>query len=168
MTETLGCDVAPPAPPPAETEFEKRRGVSDIELRDGFAQVYVEALAHPVMAERLRILRAVADVNVSLDFLKLTPTGLSFLVPGDRASVVEDALKGAKACYDIRRDRAIVLVHAVNIRDEEGLLADIVQEVIAQGATIDHIGDMHDRLLMVLDADAAARTATYLKGRLIA
>lgn len=168
MTETLGCDLPTPTTAPAETEFEKRRGVSDVELRDGFAQVYVDGLAQPVMAERLRILRAVADVNVSLDFLKLTPSGLSFLVPGDRAEMVENALKGASARYDIRRGRAIVLVHAVNIRDEEGLLADIVQEVIAQGATIDHIGDMHDRLLMVLDADAAARTATYLKGRLIA
>ena len=40
--------------------------------------------------------------------------------------------------------------------DEEGLLAEIMQEAIALGAQIDHVGDGHDRLLLVVgDADAA-------------
>lgn len=42
------------------------------------------------------------------------------------------------------------MVHAVNIRDEEGLIAKIIKAAISTSAHVDHIGDMHDRLLMVV------------------
>ena len=136
-----------------ETIFEKRRGMSRVEVREGFAQVHVSRIESYVMEERLRILQAVADAGVSMDFLKLTPTGMSFMVPEERAADVESALAGTGAHFTVRHNRSIVLVYAVNIRDEEGMIANILRATITTCATVDHVGDMHDRMLMVVKSE---------------
>jgi aspartate kinase len=115
------------------------------------------------MAERLRVLAAVAAQGISIDFLKLTPSGLSFLVPEQDANVVEGALQPLSHHFSVRHDRSIVLVHAVSIRDEEGLIARIVHTAIANGIRIDHIGDMHDRMLLVVQKEDATRLASSIQ-----
>lgn len=148
-----------------ETEFEKRRGISSVELRTGFAQVHITNLLGVVTEARLRVLDALGDANISIDFLKLTPTGLSFLVKNADAPAVTEAVRPVAMDFSIRQDQAIVLVHAVNIRDEEGLVGDIVCAVIASGITIEHTGDMHDRLLLVVSEAQANRTVGILKNQ---
>ena len=152
-----------PRKAPAETEFEKKRGVSNVEVRNGFAQVHVSRIASEVMAERLRVLAAVAAVGVSIDFLKLTPSGLSFLVPEQNADLIDRALTPLGHHYTVRHDRSIVLVYAVSIRDEEGLIAGIVHTAITNGIRIDHVGDMHDRMLMVVQKEDAERLAAHIR-----
>ena len=149
------------------TSFEKPRGVSRVEVRHGFAQVHVSGIVGDLMTERLAVLAAVADAGISLDFLKLTQSGLSFLVPQDKSSVVETALQPLELHFTVRDARSIVLVHAVNMRDEEGLIASIVRDTIASGARVDHIGDMHDRMLMVVGADDAERVAAFFENSLV-
>ena len=82
------------APPShiAETAFEKRRGINSVESRPGFAQVHISKLGQPLMERRLQVLGAVADGGISIDFLKLTQTGLSFVVPEESAGSVSGAL----------------------------------------------------------------------------
>jgi len=116
----------------------------------------------------LRVLKAVNEAGISVDFLKLTPTGLSFLVTNSCAEGVATAIQPVASDSSIRPERAIVLVHAVNIRDEEGLIGHIVREVIETGTTIDHIGDMHDRLLMIVSAKDAPRLEKLLAEKLLA
>jgi aspartokinase len=144
---------------PTETEFEKPRGVSRVEVRDGYAQVHVRDLTGDINQARLHVLQVVASGGISIDFLKLTPTGLSFLVADDQAMPVGEALTSGGVPHDIRRPRSIVLVHAVNIRDEEGMIAGIVQTLIKTGAPVDHLGDMHDRMLVVVPTEDAHRVA---------
>lgn len=145
-----------------ETAFERPRGVSHIETRNGYSQVHVSELASP-NKDRLDVLAAVANAGVSIDFVKLTPSGLSFIVPQSASGQVESALTPllstaeGKPHFKVREGRSIVLVHAVNIRDEEGLIAKIIRCAIATSAEVDHIGDMHDRLLMVVPTEDAPR-----------
>jgi aspartokinase len=146
--------------PPTETAFERTRGINRVEVRSGFAQVYVTGLGPVPSSSRLEVLRSVAQAGVSIDFLKLTPGGLSFLASADKAEAVDQALKDFDA--QVLRGRSIVLVHAVNIRDEEGLIARIVREVISENIAIDHVGDMHDRLLLVMDEAGAQRVQSRL------
>jgi len=126
----------------------------------------VTNLIDDVMPARLRVLQAVADASVSIDFLKLTPSGLSFLVSSDEASRVKSALSGTGGDFSLRLDRSIVMIHAVNIRDEEGLIAMVMREAISEGTAIDHVGDMHDRLLLVVSEADAARLNRRLEIRL--
>jgi aspartate kinase len=148
-------DIPIPLSSIRETEFEKRRGISRMEIRRGFAQVHVLGLAGDLHSGRLEVLRAIAIADISIDFLKLTPSGLSFLISNEVAEQAGYALREVAERWSLQQDRAIVLVHAVNIRDEEGMIARIVSAAIASGITLEHIGDMHDRMLMVV-AEAEA------------
>lgn len=140
-----------------ETAFERPRGVHRIETREGFSQVHVASVS-----ERAAVLAAVASARVSIDFVKLTPSGLSFIVPQQDANAVSNALANL-APTEIRPDRSIVLVHAVNIRDEEGLISKIVRVATEAQVDLDHIGDMHDRLLLVVPSGDAPRLADAIQ-----
>ncbi|MBN9500729.1 MAG: hypothetical protein BGO01_05865 [Armatimonadetes bacterium 55-13] len=146
-----------------ETAFEKQRGISQIDVRGGFAQVHVSRLKDPLVESRLQVLKAVAEAGVSVDFMKLTPSGVSFLIAEANSGDVEAALENIGVHYTIRKDRCVVLVHAVNMRDEEGLTASVVQQAIASGAIVDHISDMHDRMLIVVESKFAETLASQLK-----
>ncbi len=146
----------------AETDFEKRRGISHLDLRTGLAQVHVGGLGNDPTQGRIRVLKQVGEAGVSIDFLKLTPTGLSFVIPAERVEPLRSALERAGALHSVDEDRAILLVHAVNMRDEEGMIAAILAKAIGSGITIDHASDMHDRMLLVLRRDDAHRLAEIL------
>lgn len=125
--------------------------------------VHIEDLTGDLTAARLKILESLAGNGVSLDFLKLTPSGLSFLVSIDQSERLDQVLKLAGCHYEVNKPRSIVLIYAVNIRDEEGMIAGIVQQLIQSGAKVDHLGDMHDRLLAVVRADDAERIADHFR-----
>lgn len=141
--------------PPAELDFEKQRGISSVEIRTGFAQVHISDLPEPVRTSRLDALRKVASAGVSIDFLKLTPYGVSFLVAEGEVPKLETAMSGNTVT--ISPGMGVVMVHAVNMRDEDGLVASIVSHAIGSGARIEHLGDMHDRLLIVSDLAGSER-----------
>ena len=152
--------------PNSETEFEKRRGISRIEVRHGFAQVHISQIGGDVMSGRLYVLQAVADAGFSIDFLKLSPSGMSFLVPESEAENIQAAIAPTGAHHTIRKGRSILLVHAVNIRDEEGMIASLVQTLIGTGAPVDHLGDMHDRMLVVLRTEDIDRVTDQFQNQL--
>ncbi len=154
-----------------ETGFEKKRGIGKIDVRTGYAQVLVSRLEGEIVQARLRLLEAIKDAQIGIDFLKLTPSGLSCLVAESDSEKISQALQGHPLRLQIHHDRSIVLVHAVNMRDEEGLIARIVQKVIESGAPIDHLGDMHDRVLLVVPgahAEALVQVLETLKGNELA
>lgn len=129
-------------------------------------QVHVSGLTGPVAARRLEVLHAVADSSVSLDFVKLTTHGISFLVLEGQSDEVAAALGQLGCTYTIGGGRSIVLVFAVNMRDEEGLIAGIVRRVIASGVRVDHLGDMHDRVLLVVEsADVERVVESFADGQ---
>lgn len=150
-----------------ETSFEKQRGVSRVEVRTGFAQVHVSELEGDVMKGRLEVLESVHAAGISLDFLKLTPTGMSFLIPEGRSDAMQEVLTQTGSKFSIKRPRSIVLVHAVNIRDEEGMIARIVKTLIESGTEVDHLGDMHDRMLVVIPSEDAERVAERFRDELV-
>ncbi len=142
---------------PNETEFEKRRGVSRIEMRRDLVLAEVAPISDPLTPSRLNVLSTVARAGISLDFLKLTAAGLSFLVRLADADRLEAALAECGQPYHVLRNRSLVTIYAVNMRDEEGLIASLVSTAIASGAAIDHLSDMHDRLLIGCPDEDAAR-----------
>lgn len=76
---------------------------------------------------------------------------MSFLIAEIDSLAVQQALAQFQASVQIASGRWIVTIPAVNIRDEDGLIAGLVATAIRSGATIDHLGDMHDRLVVVTD-----------------
>lgn len=150
-----------------QTDFEKRRGISKVETRNGYAQFQADDLPSPTMVQRLELLKCIAADGISIDFLKFTQRGLSFLVSEPDAERAAGALRNSGVEFQQRKDQSIVLVHAVNMRDEDGLIAEIVQTSIDHGFTIDHLGDMHDRLLLVTSTEQATRLADAIRSNLV-
>ena len=150
--------------PNQETAFEKQRGIGQVEVRSGLAQVHVSRMQEPIHDQRLKVLHAVAAAGVSVDFLKLTPSGVSFVISEANCTQVEGSLDPLGVRYTIRKDRSVLLVHAVNMRDEEGLTARVVQQAIASGAIVDHISDMHDKMLIVSESRFAETLQNLFTG----
>jgi aspartokinase len=152
----------------SETEFEKRRGINRVEVREGYAQVHISDLSEPLVGARLEVLQSAADAGISLDFLKFTPDGMSFLVLEDKGTDVEKCLSHFKGInVQVQKGCHVVMVHAVNMRDEEGLIASIVLQAIRSGAVIGHVSDMHDRVLMVVGKEDSRRLKQQLEGSLV-
>lgn len=156
-------DATRDLPRPGETAFEKERGINRIEVRRGYTGVQVRHLSEPMMASRLQVLEAVAQAQISIDFLKLTRDGVSFVAKDCDPALLRSTLESAGTDFSLREGECVLLVHAVNMRDEPGLLAKIVSDVVATGAEIDHMGDMHDRLLIVLSEADAEKAAAALQ-----
>lgn len=149
-----------------ETEFEKKRGISSIEIRPGLTRALVTGLPEPVTESRLRLLQAVRQAGVSIDFVKFANGAMSFVTNDADYAALEKALQATEGKAELEQDCCIVIVHAVNMQDEEGLVAKIVSEVIESGEAVDHVGDMHDRLLLVTDSKTGERLAKKLEERL--
>lgn len=146
-----------------ETDFEKRRGISHVEVRSGLTQVHISQLTAPVSVARLKVLEDVSNAGISFDFLKLTPSGLSFIVPADKTDLIKSTLSNGGYAHDLATHRGIVSVHAVNMRDEEGMIAGILRRVIGAGIVIDHVTDMHDRILVVTEESSANKFKALLE-----
>jgi aspartate kinase len=147
----------------AETAFEKKRGISLVDVRPGYTQVHVSALMQPYATSRIRVLNSISSAEISLDFLKITPAGLSFIIPAAMTSDVERTLVATGYQFIIVPSRSIVTVHAVNMRDEEGLIASIVRKAIQSGIAVDHVTDMHDRMLIVTSEKDGVRFKSELE-----
>lgn len=157
MSETPNLSLSGTHLVGGETVFERPRGLSQIEILSGYAQIQISGLRTANIESLLEVLKVVSDGGVSIDFVKLTAKGFSFVCAEGSTSKVEELLQQIDGCqFSVREARSIVLAHAVGIRDEEGLIAKMVHAAIRAGAHVDHIGDMHDRLLMVVsDQDAS-------------
>ncbi|MEQ1934101.1 MAG: aspartate kinase, partial [Fimbriimonadaceae bacterium] len=113
----------------------------------------------------LGVLTLVADSGLSIDFVKLTPGGMAFVVDENQVALIETALE-SHLNWTVQGNRSIVTVSAVNIRDEEGLISKVVAAAISCGVTLDHIGDMHDRVLLVTGSAEAETLAKELRDRI--
>ena len=150
-----------------ETVFEKRRGVSALEIRQGYASVHLDHLEGHLIEERIKILEIVAGEHLSIHFLKLTLSGLAFVIQESDIVKIQDALHPYKKDLMIYPDRSMVLVYAVNMRDEEGLIAKIVSIAIANQIKMNHLSDRHDRLLILTDVRQAPLLANAVRQEMI-
>jgi aspartokinase len=148
-----------------ETAFEKKRGVSKVEVSPGFAQVHISNMPDPIQDHRLLALQQLKECGIGLFFLKLTPTGISFLVHDKHVEQLQARFAPLFKSFSIRSGKSIVFVHAVNMRDEEGLMAGILSQAVASGARIEHLGDMHDALCIAATNDDAELIASAIRAK---
>lgn len=137
--------------------LEAPRGVRQVSVRSGFAQVRVEREGAPSPEWVVTVLRALAEAKVSHKFLKLSSTGLSFIVPGAASSAAREALTGSVA---VDGQVAIVTVECPNVREIAGLVAAIASQALSSEIEVLHSGDMHDRVYLVV-RDADVERAVY-------
>ncbi len=147
----------------SQTPIDTPRGVQDVDLEEGYALVEVRGLPPwETSARRREALKAVESAGISIDLFKITHDGFSFVVPDSLAEKTHDALCQVGFQPNVLSDQAILLVATPNVRDADGLLARICSEVIMAGAEIQHLGDMHTGVMIVLKR----KEAEYARERL--
>lgn len=155
-----------PQRPTPQVEFERPRDVYEFETRAGYAHIHIHGMEAPLQEARIRALEGVARAGVSIDFLKLTQSGMAFLVAEEQAQKTQDALTALGMSFRAGQDYAILIVRSVNMRDENGRIAKIVSIAIGTGSRIDHLSDMHDRVLIVTPREHASELADALRAAL--
>ncbi len=148
----------------SQTTFETTRGISSIDISQGHALIIVSNISENENGkQKISALKAIKQSGISMDFLKLSADGFSFIVPEEAAQSAKDALCKHNFNVTLLKDRAILSVYAPNIRDESGLVARIAQRVVQTGAYIDSLGDMHSQVLIVLDSKFAQQAKNSLE-----
>lgn len=149
----------------SQTTFETARGISAVDAQKGFSLIVVRGLGDD--RERLSdALDAVRDAGLSADFLKLGRAQFSFLVREEDQQPAVDALVAAGFDASHHRSKAVIKVSSPNVRDESGLMARICELVLASGATIYNVGDMHDGVQVVVQAERSEATCEALRAHI--
>jgi len=143
--------------------FEAPRGVTEIEVSHGFAQVQTHLGGQDLAATRLQVLKLLADSNISHKYLQLTPEGLAFVIRDAQVVPAIEVLSAAGFKFELHEGRSIILVKAPGIWEEKGMIASVMEAAIASGVEVDHVGDMHDRMYMVVRGEVAEDTAAKFR-----
>lgn len=150
----------------ASQTFEAQRGISSVETAAGFALVQVFGMpSEDLPQRRIQCLEHLASNGVSFDFLRLSTDGFSFVVPGREAAKVETPLNELGVRFEQLSNQSLVTVSVPNLREENGLLAKIVEIVASTGVQVNSIGDTHTSILILLAANDATSVANVLRSR---
>lgn len=150
----------------ASQTFEAQRGISSVEMADGFALIQVFGLPQAGFLERrIECLDHLAANGVSFDFLRLSTDGFSFVVPNRDAAKVESPLNELGVRFEQLAKQSLVTVSVPNLREENGLLAKIIEIVAATGVQVNSIGDTHTSVLILLAAADAVIVSDMLRSR---
>ncbi|HEY3779696.1 MAG TPA: hypothetical protein VGL56_01335 [Fimbriimonadaceae bacterium] len=149
-----------------QTQFEAPRGVSEIEVRHGFAQVHFVLGSRELTIKRLEVLKVIAEAGVSHKYLQLTQNGLALIIAEAQVAEMEELLNKAGITFELNKGRSMILVKSIGLWEEPGTIASIVEAAIASGVQVDHVGDMHDRMYMVVKGEVAEDTAAKFREHL--
>jgi aspartokinase len=152
---------------PEQIQFEAPQGVTEIEVSHGFAQVQFRLERNALATARLSVLKLLSDEGVSHKYLQLTPDGLAMVVKDQQVQKVKDVLAKFSFDYDMNEGRSIILVKAPGIWEKKGMVASIMEAAIDSGVEVDHVGDMHDRMYMVVRGEVAESTAAKFREQLL-
>ena len=145
-----------------QTSFETARGISAVDVKPGHSLIVVKGVSEA--GQKLnQVMQALKLGGFSVDFLKLGKGECSFLIEENQQQRVVDLLKDKGLDASHHRSKAIITVSAPNIRDESGLVARIAELVIASGAMIYCVGDLHNAVIVVVQTEKSEATANALR-----
>lgn len=147
--------------------FEAPRGVTEVEVSHGFAQVQIWLGRPDLVLARIEALRVIAEAGISHKYLQLIPDGLALIIRDAQVSQLLEVLKAAKLKFDLNEGRSMILVKAPGIWEEKGMIASVMEAAISAGVEVDHVGDMHDRVYMVVRGEIAEDTAARFREQLL-
>lgn len=119
-----------------ETVFEPQRGITKVELDEGYVQVIVYT------DDINEALDSLVEEGCSFHYLKLLSKEISFIV---------DEEHNRWSLDEVIKNLSILKIHAANLREEDGLVAHILEIASRMDIEINHISDVHNCLTLVLD-----------------
>ncbi|MCS7224483.1 MAG: ACT domain-containing protein [Armatimonadetes bacterium] len=146
---------------PVEAEFERKRGVTAVEVEEGL--VHISVTLPQTLAQRLGVFRALAGAGISVFLIKFHPDGIHFVLRDSFVEKAEKVLNGLGLPYVMTPNCATVSVLSSAMRDLPGVMAAIAQAVYEEGVDLLETGDSHDAVTLLVKQKDAQRVATALK-----
>ncbi len=92
--------------------FEAPRGVTEVEVSHGFAQVQIWLGRPDLVLARIEALRVIAEAGISHKYLQLIPDGLALIIRDAQVAPLLEVLKAAELKFDLNEGRSMILVKA--------------------------------------------------------
>ncbi len=144
--------------------FERERGVSAIVVSPEVTYLFVRVPdSSDVPQQRLAILNALKQANISIFLIKLQRQGLSFGVQATEMERARAVLEEAGFSVTVKPQRVMVSVFAQNMRELHGVLARIAEILYESGAAIEQISDAHNRVTCLIEASKAPQVVAKLR-----
>ena len=130
-------------------EFERRRGVTAIQVDSGLTQVVIPMRVD--MGRRSCMFRTLADADISVFFIKLHPVSVNFCVSSDVGRRVQRTLKRTlNLTARLRQECSQVSIVSSAMRDLPGVMSGIVEVAHEKGIKLLETGDAHDAVVLLV------------------
>src|SRR5204863_3871860 len=111
----------------------------------------------------LQVFRVLADADVPVFLIKMHRTAVTLAVAGADLADAEQALQQAGLKAETRRDLALIAVRAASMRDLHGVMVEIADAVHTAGARLYEIGDSHNSVQCLIQADRVQEALEALR-----
>lgn len=142
--------------------FEREPGVTDIRVETGVALVVVHCVDQ-IPQRRLQALALLAEAKVPVNQVKLQPSGLTFVIGENHASVCQQLLQSEKIDVTITTGMALVSIIAGAMRDLSGVIARICEALLETGILNRQVGDAYDAVLFLVPTVDSPRAVVALR-----
>lgn len=150
----------------SKVSFERGRGVSGLTVIRDVAHLVVQTGSDSDRSDRiLQVLHSLADVNVPVFLIKLHRTHLTMALAGRDLQRAHEALDSTGLEVTARRDLALVAIRAASMRDLHGVIMMIADALYEAGAQILEVGDSHDSVQCLLEANKIADAVKLLMAK---
>jgi aspartokinase len=156
--------VTDPLPISRSLTFEREPGVTDIRIETGVALVVVHCVDQ-IPQQRLQVLALLAEARVPVNQVKLQPSGLTFVIGENHATVCLELLQSEKTDVAITTGMALVSIIAGAMRDLSGVIARICEALLATGILNRQVGDAYDAVLFLVPAVDAPKAVVALRAQ---
>lgn len=134
--------------------FERERGVYAVQVTHDVAHAVISVPDDDARAERvIEVFQALAGASVSVFLSKLHRAAVTLAVAGADLVRTEKALADAGFVSRTRRDLSLVAVRAASMREMSGVMVAIAEALGGVGARLVEVGDSHDAVLCLIEAD---------------
>lgn len=148
----------------SNVSFERERGVSGLTVIRDVAHLVIHTGDENLRTDRiLQVFRLLAGINVPVFLIKMHRTRVAMAMAGKDMQRARQVLEPTGLEVEMRRDLALVGIRAASIRDLHGVVIMIADALFDAGAQILEIGDSHDSVQCLLEAEKLPGALTSLK-----
>lgn len=150
----------------SNVSFERERGVSGLTVIRDVAHLSIQTGDDAGRTDRiLQVFRFLADINVPVFLVKLHRTWLTMAMAGTDLQRAQQAIEPTGLHATIRRDLGLVAIRAASMRDLHGVIIMIADALFEAGAQILEIGDSHDSVQCLLEAERLPDALNSLRSK---
>jgi aspartate kinase len=148
----------------SNVSFERERGVYALQITRDVAHAVISVGDDLQRSSRiLQVFRVLADADVPVFLIKMHRTAVTLAFSGADLVDAEQSLARAGLKAETRRDLALIAVRATSMRDLHGVMVEIADAVYTAGARLYEIGDSHNSVQCLIQADRVPQAVAALQ-----